>query len=694
MQFRFTCLAAVVIATTVGLGAQPPASTAAAMFEAARKMDVIDGDLEGAIRQYQAIADRFGSDRQITANALIRLADAYERLGNARARTIYQRLAREFGDQPAGVTARAKLGTEPSTATASGDRALWTGRDVDLFGTISPDGRYLTYTDWDKTNNIMVRDFATGTSRALTNNTKFGEFGYSDWSAISRDGEQVIFGFSPAEAPHELRLASLRGTGVPTSRRVVQSPMGTVLRPFDWSPDGKSVVVLVERQNDASQLGVLSVASGELRPLKTIDWRGASKAVFSPDGRFIAYDLSMTDTRKVAHIFVMAADASSEVPLVTDNSRNLLMGWAADGHLLFASDRSGSLDLWALSVADGRSRQAATLVKSGIGSAVSLGLSTSNTLYVWQRASPMSVQVAGLDEKTGSVDLSQPEFRQFVDSRGRPTWSVDGKQLLFISCGGPGGGPCRLFIRNNDSRAVNDVPHRLGYVGFPRFSPDGSSIVTDGTDLKGRSGIYVIRLADGDTRMLARRDALRRRNPQWSRDGKGIFWTLSRDGATVLARHELATGDEMDVFRSTLSGVQNFRVSPDETHVAYIQDDSAGMQSLMVSPIEGGPARTLFTARPPDSFSFQWQWRTDSRALYISRLNFTSGVGGLWTVPLDDAPRRLDVDASKWVDGNLFSVDPSGRKIAYVTFAGQAGAEVWALEHVLPAARSTGSRRR
>ena len=67
------------------------------MFEAARRSEVIDGDLDAAIRQYQAIADRFRSDRQITANALLRLADAYERRGNAQARTVYQRLAREFG---------------------------------------------------------------------------------------------------------------------------------------------------------------------------------------------------------------------------------------------------------------------------------------------------------------------------------------------------------------------------------------------------------------------------------------------------------------------------------------------------------------------------------------------------------------------------------------------------------------------
>jgi|GEM_PF-3923524 len=55
--------------------------------------------------------------------------------------------------------------------------------------------------------------------------------------------------------------------------------------------DGRWIALLIEREDQSSQLAVVNARSGELRVLKSIDWRGVNKAVFSPDGRYLAYDL-------------------------------------------------------------------------------------------------------------------------------------------------------------------------------------------------------------------------------------------------------------------------------------------------------------------------------------------------------------------------------------------------------------------
>ena len=69
---------------------------------------------------------------------------AYQRLGDQQARSVFERLVRQFNDQRVSFEeARRALGT-PSRAvevTAKGDRPIWTGPDVDLFGTVSADGR-------------------------------------------------------------------------------------------------------------------------------------------------------------------------------------------------------------------------------------------------------------------------------------------------------------------------------------------------------------------------------------------------------------------------------------------------------------------------------------------------------------------------------------------------------------------------
>ena len=68
-------------------------------LQAAIKIETIDGDLKAAIEQYKRIAALPGASRATVATALLRMGQCYEKLGNAEARTAYERVVREFGDQ-------------------------------------------------------------------------------------------------------------------------------------------------------------------------------------------------------------------------------------------------------------------------------------------------------------------------------------------------------------------------------------------------------------------------------------------------------------------------------------------------------------------------------------------------------------------------------------------------------------------
>lgn len=74
MRVRFMSLfLSCVAALTLALAAQTtPAQT---MLEAARKQKVVDGDVKGAIQQYQVIVDRYGkTERAVAAQALLAMA--------------------------------------------------------------------------------------------------------------------------------------------------------------------------------------------------------------------------------------------------------------------------------------------------------------------------------------------------------------------------------------------------------------------------------------------------------------------------------------------------------------------------------------------------------------------------------------------------------------------------------------------
>src|SRR3989304_6481752 len=88
-------------------------------FQAAQHKAFVDGDLKGAIEQYKKIAS--GSDRAIAAKALVAMAECYQKLGDAEAQRIYERVLREYADQTeAAATARARLGRTEAAAPSAG----------------------------------------------------------------------------------------------------------------------------------------------------------------------------------------------------------------------------------------------------------------------------------------------------------------------------------------------------------------------------------------------------------------------------------------------------------------------------------------------------------------------------------------------------------------------------------------------
>jgi hypothetical protein len=103
-------LLSAVLLLAAGLAAQKTDS-AQALLRAATDKAVVDGDLNGAIKQYQTIVDTFKTDRAVVATALVQMAECYQKLGDAESRKIYERVVREYADQKEAVTlARVRLG--------------------------------------------------------------------------------------------------------------------------------------------------------------------------------------------------------------------------------------------------------------------------------------------------------------------------------------------------------------------------------------------------------------------------------------------------------------------------------------------------------------------------------------------------------------------------------------------------------
>src|SRR5262245_28903736 len=85
-----------VLALTTVPGAEFKAEVA---LRAALEQETIKGDLKGAIAQYQKIMAAYPQDRSVSARALLRIAECYEKLGQSESQKTYERLLRDYADQ-------------------------------------------------------------------------------------------------------------------------------------------------------------------------------------------------------------------------------------------------------------------------------------------------------------------------------------------------------------------------------------------------------------------------------------------------------------------------------------------------------------------------------------------------------------------------------------------------------------------
>ena len=159
-----------------------------AELRAAQYRERIQGDVAGALATYRRLIT--SSDRGVAANALLALAEAYERTGHADARPTFERVSREFADLPAAVIARRRL--EVQRTAGATQRLLIKGPEAnEVWSTICGDGRYLPFSH-PETGNVAIRHLSNGRTTLVTK-TKGYEEGFTEAIACSPDASQLAY---------------------------------------------------------------------------------------------------------------------------------------------------------------------------------------------------------------------------------------------------------------------------------------------------------------------------------------------------------------------------------------------------------------------------------------------------------------------------------------------------------------------
>ena len=694
---------AVVLAA--GLVLAQTTRTAEVELKAAQHKAEVEGDLNGAIKAYGAIVVKYmKNDRGEAAMALVRMADCYQKMGDVEARKIYEQVVREYVDQKEAVAeARARLGGTGQPQRQS-NTMIWSGPRAD--GAASYDGRYISFTDWD-TGDLAVHDIASGQDRYLTHfdNPKNDPFKrWADGAIISRDGRQLAY--TSREGRNELYVANLAGDFKP--RRLYGNSDVRGVFAYDWSPDDRSLSVSIQREDRTRQIGLISVPDGSLRVLKSVDWRGAGRIYFSPDGKYVGYDLAQSEGSPERDVFVMSVDGSREIHAVEHPSNDLMMGWSPDGKwLLFVSDRSGSMDLWGQALSDGKPLGAPERLRASIPVAQQinpLGITHSGALYYGiARSQPRTkLQLADFDFDTGKLSNVTTIAGDYLESSALGIWSPDGRQMVYKALRGPTQRPTHeaVLIRTMETGQTRELRPKLSYFGPMVWSPDGRSFLTLGGDLKGRAGVFQVDPETGNARpLLLDRPEERSWYPMWAQDGQSFYfkrdYRKTKDSAYVQV--DLATGGEKELLRRPWPISQAYP-SPDGRYLAtQALDEATNSRTLVLVPTGGGEVRELMRCpsevQPADLADLKkgvwlsWSiWAPDSRSLIVFKMR-GSDVLETRRVPIDGGePRKIDDMLKVTTSVARPSRSPDGRRIAFTVQeqAPQRDPEVWVLENFLP----------
>ncbi len=387
----------------------------------------------------------------------------------------------------------------------------------------SPDGKRIVFQEIEHTRfDIRVMDVATRASVAVTADQ------FQDVNPVwARSGRAIYYSSYRAGGMNIWRVsvaASGRPLGPPAQ---VTTGAGQDVQLSKPAADGRLAFTVLQLNSDLWRLP-MTPSSGRARgvPVPVVaTTREDSRGAWSPDGRFIAFNSDRTGDM---NIWLHSLADGTERQLTHGPGGDYQPRWSPDGrHLVFFSARGGNADVWIVAVDDGRLAQ----------------LTKTPWLDINPTLSPDGRHIAFQSDRQGRMEL----WMMNADGTGQrqlstagatghfELWSADGQSVFFHSTAG--GMPTVRFTLADGGVTPLDV--RGG--NHMSFSPNRTIIA----DLLAHRQLWVSPLGGAPQPIFAFADPdIRIDYPVWSPDGRWILFDRLKPAGGDIWMVEPATARE------------------------------------------------------------------------------------------------------------------------------------------------------
>jgi Tol biopolymer transport system component/tRNA A-37 threonylcarbamoyl transferase component Bud32 len=434
--------------------------------------------------------------------------------------------------------------------------------------------------------------------------------------AYSPDGKHIAVDASWA-GPRQIWIVDAQGHNPQQVTSDVSEAVVHV-RPR-WSPDGKRIVFQnIERTK--FDVRVVDVASKALNWI-TNDLYQDIDPVWSPSGRFVYFSSNRSSGGLNLWRSEIPQDSALAGPpqqLTTGAGQDVQAALSPDGKKLAFAILKQNADLWKLPVSQ-ETGQAAGEPQEVVAT------TREDSRGAW---SPDGKWIAFNSDRSGDMNiwlhsLADGSTRQLTKGPGgdfQPTWSPDGRWIVFFSSRSGNADIWKVEVASGKLVQLTKVP---SIDINPFFSPDGRQIAYQ-SDQGGRLEVWLMSADGGEARELTRVGAgghfLR-----FSRDGRDVVFrcpTCGGKGQTM--RVPVGGGDPQRVGEQ--AGGSHISFSPDFSRIM----DVTGHKTLWVSPLTGGAPEKVFEFADPHVRIDYPVWSPDGRFVLFDR--FRPQGGDIWVM--------------------------------------------------------------